>query len=47
MQKGITDDFRIQKEDCLKIRDSSSLVIPKNAKLKFNASYLEEDPWTL
>ena len=43
MFKGITDDFRIQKEYCIEIKNSSSLAIPKNAKLNFNASYLEED----
>ena len=42
MQKGITDDFRIQKDDCLDTMKSSKLVLPKNAKLKFDTSYLDE-----
>ncbi|EPR70745.1 Allophanate hydrolase 2 subunit 2 [Winogradskyella psychrotolerans RS-3] len=43
MLKGITDDFRIQKDDCLDTMKSSKLILPKNAKLKFDASYLDED----
>ncbi|REE07876.1 biotin-dependent carboxylase-like uncharacterized protein [Winogradskyella pacifica] len=43
MLKGITDDFRIQKDDCLETMKSSKLILPKNAKLKFDASYLDED----
>ncbi|SDI44826.1 5-oxoprolinase subunit C family protein [Winogradskyella thalassocola] len=40
MLKGITDDFRIQKDDWLETMKSSNLILPKNAKLKFDASYL-------
>ncbi|WP_179349208.1 biotin-dependent carboxyltransferase family protein [Winogradskyella pacifica] len=43
MLKGITNGFRIQKDDCLDTMKSSKLILPKNAKLKFDASYLDED----
>ncbi|WP_179335973.1 5-oxoprolinase subunit C family protein [Winogradskyella costae] len=43
MMQGITDDIRIQKGDCLDTMKPSSLILPKHAKLKFDASYLDED----
>ncbi|WP_179320035.1 5-oxoprolinase subunit C family protein [Winogradskyella helgolandensis] len=43
MLKGITDNFRIQKGDYLEISNASNVIIPKNAKLKFDNLYLDED----
>ncbi|WP_417860484.1 biotin-dependent carboxyltransferase family protein [Winogradskyella sediminis] len=41
--KGITDNFRIQKGDYLEMSNASNVIIPKNAKLKFDNLYLDED----
>ncbi|REG88169.1 5-oxoprolinase subunit C family protein [Winogradskyella sediminis] len=43
MLKGITDNFRIQKGDYLEMSNASNVIIPKNAKLKFDNLYLDED----
>lgn len=43
MANGITEAKQIKKGDVLKIRSSSSILKPKNAKLKFNASIIESD----
>jgi len=42
MMKGVTDDFRINKGDYLEMSNVSSESIQKNAKLKFDPSYLDE-----
>lgn len=43
LAKGITENNRIKKGDILKVVDSSQLLIPNNAKLKFNTTILDDD----
>ena len=43
MAKGITKTTRIESGDVLEIMNSSSSLISKNAKLKFNVSIIEDD----